>query len=364
MQNKHLATLIASMDKEKMAALFIAPSEEMTFLFGQSPSLCERFQGMFITGKGELFYICNLLYREEIVSMFGDFAEIYSWFDGDGFTGLTDQVLRKYNLLGKTIGVNSAARAADILQITQTTAVIFVSGITILEETRLLKSTEELENLQQSAKYTDEAYLELTGMIKAGQSERDIMQMLSKIYQNKGLEQSHGIIASGSNSAYPHYSSDQRIIQEKDIIIIDLGCIYNHMCSDLTRTLFVGGITDKEKQIYDIVLEAITAAEDLVAEGVYIPEIDQAARDIIEKAGYGRYFNTRLGHGIGYAIHEAPDIKKNNPRNLQKGMAFSIEPGIYLPGEFGIRIEDIVTITAEGAKILNRVPKTVTVINN
>lgn len=363
MQNKDLDLLKKQMHEEGLSALFIAPSEEMTFLFGQSPSLCERFQGMFITKGGELLYICNLLYRDEVTLMFGSFAKIYSWFDGDGFTTLTGQILKEYKLTGKKIGVNSAARASNILQIAQETGSQFVSAVRILEELRILKSEEELENLQSSAKITDDAYLELVKLIKPGLSEREIMQMLSKIYQDKGIERCYGIIASGSNSAYPHYSNDQRIIKDKDIIIFDIGCIYKNMCSDMTRTLFVGGITEKEKQIYNIVLEAITAAEDLVAEGAYIPDIDRAAREIIEMAGYGDYFPTRLGHGIGYSIHEAPDIKKNNPRHLQKGMAFSIEPGIYLPGEFGIRIEDIVAVTAGGRQILNRVPKTINVIN-
>ncbi|MDZ4133886.1 MAG: aminopeptidase P family N-terminal domain-containing protein, partial [Dethiobacteria bacterium] len=199
MQNEDLDLLKAQMQKEGLSALFIAPSEEMTFLFGQSPSLCERFQGMFITSSGELFYICNLLYRDEVTLMFGSFAEIFSWFDGDSFTALTGQVLKEYKLTGKKVGVNSAARASNILQIEQATGTQFVSGVQILEEVRILKSEEELENLQSSAKITDEAYLELVNLIKAGLSEREIMQMLSKIYQGKGFEHCYGIIASGSN---------------------------------------------------------------------------------------------------------------------------------------------------------------------
>ena len=170
------------------------------------------------------------------------------------------------------------------------------------------------------------------------------------------------IVASGPNSSYPHYTGYGRIIGEQDIIVLDFGCAYHGLYSDMTRTVFVGGITDKQREIYNLVFQANAAGEATAVKDAFIPQVDKAARDVINNAGYGDYFFTRLGHGIGYMIHEGPDIKKNNDRPLQTGMAFSIEPGIYLGGEFGVRIEDIVLVTDNGNEILNKSTKELIII--
>ena len=138
---------------------------------------------------------------------------------------------------------------------------------------------------------------------------------------------------------------------------MDFGCVYKGMYSDMTRTVFFGEASTKQREIYQYVLAANQAGEQAAVAGAYIPEVDKAARSIIEEAGYGADFITRLGHGIGYMIHEGPDIKKNNKRSLLPGMAFSIEPGIYLSGDFGVRIEDIVLVSENGNEILNQSSK-------
>ncbi|WP_313371231.1 M24 family metallopeptidase, partial [Sedimentibacter sp.] len=157
---------------------------------------------------------------------------------------------------------------------------------------------------------------------------------------------------------------DQRVIQEKDIIILDWGCKYNGMCADMSRTVFVGDITEEERQVYEIVLKSQEEGEKAAVKGAYIPEVDKAARDVIKDAGYEKYFFTRLGHGIGYSVHEAPDIKKSNQRYLEEGMVFSIEPGIYIAGKFGMRIENIVAVTENGNEILNKASKEIKIIKN
>jgi Xaa-Pro dipeptidase len=122
----------------------------------------------------------------------------------------------------------------------------------------------------------------------------------------------------------------------------------------MSRTLFVGGITEEQRKVYDICRESTEAGEAACFEGAYIPDIDKVARDVISASGYGKFFTYRVGHGIGYMIHEAPDIKASNKRGLEKGMCFSIEPGINIPGKFGMRVEDIVAITDNGTEILNK----------
>lgn len=356
MRKEYLSRLIELLNQTKTDAVFIAPSEEMKFLIGHSPYLCERFQGLFVTEKGEYFYICNLLTVDEMKEILGEKSKIYGWFDGDIFTDTVEKALKDHDLLGKTIGVNSTARAFNIRQIENKMDVEFVNGKPLLDEMRIIKSEEELENLRKASELTDEVLKELIPYIKPGIKEADIQNKIMELFSNKGVE-GGGLVASGPNSALPHYFGNQRVIQEKDIIIIDFGCSYNNMNSDMTRTVFVGGITEEEREVYNLVLEANIAGEAEAQEGAVSKDVDKAARWVIEEQGYGKYFTTRLGHGIGYSVHEAPDIKGSSDRVLEKGMAFSIEPGIYMNGKFGVRIEDIVIISQKGTEVINKFPK-------
>lgn len=185
---------------------------------------------------------------------------------------------------------------------------------------------------------------------------------MNEIFREKGADEGFTMVCSGPNSSYPHYNDDQRVIQEKDIIVLDWGCKYYNMCADMSRTVFVGGITEEERKVYEIVRASQEAGEKAAVKGAYIPDVDKAAREIIEKAGYGKYFFTRLGHGIGYSVHEAPDIKASNKRYLEEGMVFSIEPGIYIAGNFGIRIENIVAVTKDGNEVLNKASKEIMIL--
>lgn len=362
MRIEYLNKLVNIMKKEALDAMLIAPSEEMKFLLGSSTHLCERFQALIVKNDGEYFYICNLLTADEIKEILGEGIKVYSWFDGDGFIDTAKKAFEENGLTGKTIGVNSTERACIILDLMKNIDIKFVNGKPFLEEMRIIKKNEEIENLRKAAQITDETFLELLKFIKPGMKEADVANFINKTFVEKGAQPGFAMVCSGPNSALPHYASDQRVIQEKDIVLLDYGCIYNSMCADMTRTIFVGGATEEEIKMYEYVLEANIAGESKAVEGAYIPDIDKAARDVVYESGYGDTFVTRLGHGIGYSLHEAPDIKQSNKRYLEKGMAFSIEPGIYRVGEFGIRIEDILVITENGTEILNQASKEIIVI--
>ncbi|MDW5300473.1 MAG: Xaa-Pro peptidase family protein [Sedimentibacter sp.] len=364
MRKKYLDKLVNILQQKNMDAILIAPSEEMEFIMGHNTHLCERFQAIIIKNDGTYFYICNLLTVDEVQEVLGSDIKVYGWFDGDLFTDTIKKAFEEQELIGKTIGVNSTERAFLILQIMEAMDVKFVNGKPLLEEMRMIKDEEELENLRTAARITDESYIELLKFIKPGIKEADISKKMNEIFKLKGADEGFTMVCSGPNSSYPHYNSDQRVIQEKDIIILDWGCKYNNMCADMSRTVFVGGITEEERKIYEIVLKSQEAGEKAAVQGAYIPDVDKAAREIIEKEGYGKYFITRLGHGIGYSVHESPDIKKSNEKILEKGMVFSIEPGIYLTGKFGVRIEDIVAVTESGNEVLNKASKEIMIINN
>lgn len=362
MNKKYLNKLVSILQKRNLDALLVAPSEEMEFLMGHNTHLCERFQALIIKKDGTYFYICNLLTVAEVQAVLGPDIKVYGWFDGDIFTDTVKKAFEENELIGKTIGVNSTERAILILQIMEAMDVKFVNGKPLLEEMRMIKDEEELENLRTAARITDESYEELLKFIKPGIKEVDIANKMNEIFKAKGADEGFTMVCSGPNSSYPHYNDNQRVIEEKDVIVLDWGCKYNNMCADMSRTVFVGGITEEERKIYEIVLKSQEAGEKAAVEGAYIPDVDRASREIIENAGYGEYFFTRLGHGIGYSVHEAPDIKSSHDRHLEKGMVFSVEPGIYIAGKVGMRIEDIVAVAQDGNEILNKATKEIQIV--
>ncbi|MBB6217452.1 Xaa-Pro aminopeptidase [Anaerosolibacter carboniphilus] len=364
LNEKYIVKLAGIMEMEKMDAVYIAPSEELEFLMGFSPHMDERFQGLFVTKEKNLFYIVPKLNEEEIQDILKNHGKIYAWRDGEGFLRAVQKAFEDHDLIHKTIGVNGAARAISMLDIHERMSVIFKNGKGILEELRIIKTEEEGDRLREAAKLADKVFEELVHFIRPGMQEKDIKVRIEELFMKMGADglSFEPIVASGPNSSKPHYNRDTRYIEEKDIIILDFGCKYRGFCSDLSRTVFIGGISEEEKKIYDIIYQSNEAGEKAAKRGVPAEKVDQAAREIIEKAGYGENFLNRLGHGIGYGVHEAPDIKEGNGRSLEKGMAFSIEPGIYLPGKFGIRIEDIVYMGENGAEVLNKASKEIIVI--
>ena len=359
----YLDKLVSIMGAEKVDAMLIAPSEDLEFLLGFSPHMDERFQGFFITKDKEMFYIVPQLNREEMQGTLRG-RKVYDWSDGEGFLDTVETALKEFGLENKTIGVNGTTSAVSVLDIKNRINVNFVNGRPILEELRIIKSDDELENLRKAAAIADRVFEEILEYIKPGLQEKDIKEKIQELFIKNGADDIsfNPIVASGPNSSKPHYNQYSRYIQEKDVIILDFGCKYKGLCSDMSRTVFVGGVTDDERKIYDIVYKAQDEGEKAVKEGVTAESVDAVSRNIIKEAGYGEYFLNRLGHGIGFSVHEAPDIKGGNKRVLEKGMAFSIEPGIYLPGKFGVRIENIVIIGKDGPEAINKANKELVVV--
>jgi Xaa-Pro aminopeptidase len=228
-----------------------------------------------------------------------------------------------------------------------------------VEAIRAVKDEDEVDALQRSARLTDAAFDHLLGVIRPGMTE------LQAAWQIESFMRVHGaskvafdlIVGSGPNGALPHALAGDRVIQEGDPIVIDIGCVLDGYCSDMTRTICLGRPTDKYLHVWDIVLKAQAAAEAGIRAGITGVEADALARTVIEDAGYGPYFGHGLGHGVGLAVHEDPRASKLSPDTLRASMALTVEPGIYLPGEFGVRIEDLVIIREEGVDILSRTPK-------
>jgi Xaa-Pro dipeptidase len=228
-----------------------------------------------------------------------------------------------------------------------------------MEKVRQIKDEEEMELMKKSALIADQVAEEILKFIRPGVTEGDIAKRIKELFIEKGAEDIsfEPIVASGPNSSRPHYNDDKRIIEDRDIIVLDFGGRYKGYCSDMSRTVFVGEPTKEQEEIYNIVRRANTEAELFARQGVTASEVDKKARDIIKEAGYGQNFLNRTGHGIGMAVHEAPYIKEGNDVVLKDGMTFSVEPGIYIAGKFGMRIENIVLIEKGKSNILNKFTK-------
>jgi Xaa-Pro dipeptidase len=229
-----------------------------------------------------------------------------------------------------------------------------------IQKQRLFKEPEEIELISRAVQYGDQTLGEIKDLFQVGRSEKEIQfALLQAMSHIKGINTDQFVIQvlGGVGTANPHGYAGDYVLQKGDALAIDYGVYYERYWSDYCRTFFLGEPDPQLKEIYHIVLEAQTAAINLIRPGVVAKEIDLAARNVIEKAGYGAYFLHRLGHGIGLDIHEAPYIHMKNDDMIEKGMVFTVEPGIYLPHLGGVRIEDDVLVTEDGVRVLNHYPK-------
>ena len=353
----YLNKMAEEVRREGLDAILIAPSEDLLFITGHNPIFCERFQGLFVKADGDYFYVCNLLTKDEMEAILPN-KKVYAWFDGDGFQTAVRQALEENGLIGKTIGVNATVRAFNLLEISEAVDVHWVSARLLPQEIRIYKTDREIEAMREAANIAERALEQTLSKIRVGMTEGEVKSILLAYMAQFGGKNARALVAAGPNGGYPHYNLGLRTLEKADAIVIDFGCEYDLVRTDITRTVFLGEPTQKQREVYDLVRRANEAAEAIAAAGAWIPDLDEAARSVITEGGYGPWFTTRLGHGIGYLGHEAPDIKKNNCRHLEPRMCFTIEPGIYLGGEFGVRIEDCVVILPDGkAEILHHFTK-------
>lgn len=265
----------------------------------------------------------------------------------------------------KTIGVDKHWTANFLLSLMEKLpAVKFINGSKCVDEVRMIKDQEEQALMIKASQINDQAMGEVIKQVALGLSESEAADKLSEIYSRFGGDGNSfdAIIAYGPNGANPHHDNDDSHLKPGDSIIIDMGCKYKGYCSDMTRTVFYQEVSEEAKKVYELVKLANETAEAMIKPGVRLCDIDKAARDLISEAGYGKEFNHRLGHFIGKDVHEYGDVSVNFDLEVQEGMIFSIEPGVYLPGKFGVRVEDLVMVTKDGCKVLNSYSKDLTII--
>lgn len=261
-----------------------------------------------------------------------------------------------YTTFGQVHGIDKAVK-----EIKDAGPVELVPLEDVMATIRKVKDDNEIDLIRKAVAVAEEAFEAIRSEIKGGQTENYLAGLLVLELRSRGASNSSFpvIVASGANSSLPHYRPGEALVQRDQPALIDWGAIYKGYCSDLTRTMIIGRASSRIKQIYKVVFEAQQAAIKFLRPGVTTRQADQVARDVIERAGFAKEFGHGLGHGIGRDIHELPTMRKiGGEEELRPGMVVTVEPGIYLPGEGGVRIEDDVLITHSGCEVLSNLDRT------
>ncbi|NLO89418.1 MAG: aminopeptidase P family protein [Clostridia bacterium] len=344
------------MEERDIQCLFTAPSSNIFYLTGVKTTLDERLQLAVLSREGPLFLVLPEMYKEA-ASDLGEGFELLTWADQQD---PMEPVREACGTIKGRAAVDPKLWAGHLLRLMETFKdCTFVDAGELLGKVRSIKDEEELRCLKKAGELADEVMGEVLKEISVGMTELELAHFIERKIKEKGADDISfkPIVASGPNGAMPHHIPGDRNIEKGDLVVLDFGAVLEGYCSDITRTVFVGKAGNEEKEIYRIVMEANEAGYRAAVTGALCGDVDRAAREVIDRAGYGRFFIHRTGHGIGLDYHEEPYIVEGSKVSLEKGMVFSVEPGIYIPQRFGIRIEDIVAVTDRGPVRLNNFPR-------
>lgn len=349
------------MSENNIDAIFMEGGTSLMYFSKARWGRSERLFGMLLPKSGEPVFISPKFEESRAKEQTGH-AKLYCWEEHESPYELIHQVLKEYNLLNGTLAFEETTRFFITDNIQKTIPGLKICNATpVTAGCRSVKSAHELELMQIANDMTREVYLAAVKQLKEGMSENEFGTIITRLFAEFGVE-GGALVLFGEASAHPHGLEKEVRLKRNDIVLIDGGCSVEGYESDITRTTVFGKASQKMNDIFEIVLKAQTAALKAAKPGAAAESIDAAARKVVADAGYGPKFTHRLGHGIGMDGHEWYYLVGGNKRLLEKGNTTSNEPGIYLPGEFGIRIEDEMLITGNGAKLLLPPPKSLEVL--
>jgi Xaa-Pro dipeptidase len=358
MTDSRYVHLLKLMDQYQIKALALNPGPVFTYLTGLSFHLMERPTVLIITKTHDPLILLPELEAGKLNASRIPLNPLTFNDDPSTWQKVFDEASKRLNLEGTTIGVEPTRLRFLELDYLQKAilAAKFVSAAKVCEGLRIVKDNDEISEMRRAVQIAQDALSAVLPMIKPGITEKEIAAELTIQMLRLGTDPElpfSPIVASGPNSANPHAVPTERAIQNGDLLVIDWGARSNGYCSDLTRTFAIGSLTPELKRVYDVVQQANAAGR---VEGT--PEqaagaIDKAARNVIESTGFGVYFTPRTGHGLGLEDHESPYIFGENEQILAAGMTYTVEPGIYLPGVGGVRIEDNIVVTPTGCESLS-----------
>ena len=348
--------VLSNMHEKGLHQIMVTDPKSIWYLTGVDVEPYERLFAFYLNDAG-----CQVLFLNNLYTVpKTDFEEI--WFsDTDDSISLMAGVVDSND----TLGIDKEWTARYLLPLLEACPNMKpVLASDCVDACRACKDEAEVDLMKEASRVNDLVIERAAAYIKEGMTEKEAAAYIDAQFIAEGAQAPSftTIVSFGANAADPHHEPDDTVLHTGECVLIDMGCRKDHYCSDMTRTFFCGEPDEEFKKIHDLVRRANEAAESIIRPGVRFCDIDAAARDLITEAGYGKEFNHRLGHFIGQTDHEQGDVSSVNTTTAQPGMIFSIEPGIYLEGNTGVRIEDLVLVTEDGCEILNHVEKTLTLI--
>lgn len=321
--------------------------------------------GAVIVARSGAWLLTDSRYIEAAEKAAGDFAEVVMFDGGKGLTEHIKDIIAREHI--KKLGAEEESLAhAEFARYEAALGLTLEPAQAIFKTLRSAKNDEELAAMRQAQAISEAALAETLPLIRPGMSEREIAAELVYRMLRHGAEGNSfdPIVITGKKTSMPHGVPGDELVADGDFVTMDFGCLKDGYCSDMTRTVAVGHATDEMKNIYSTVLEAQLAGIAAARAGIPGCEIDKAARDVIAAAGYGEYFGHGFGHSLGLDIHEWPNANPRGKDIMPVGAVVSAEPGIYLPGKFGVRIEDVMILRENGAEVITKAPKNELIILN
>lgn len=345
------------LEQHKINGLLLTGGTNLSYFLNMSWWRSERLFGAIINQKGDPIWICPAFEEKRARELIQFGTDIRTWEENESPYTLIAGIMKDLGNPSGKLAIGPTVRnfvVEGIRKDVSGSKITLVDGAVITDGCRGIKTEKELNFMDLANKITKLAYAEGFNKLKQGMSSSELGGLISEAHSRLGTSGgSHPLF--GPLSAFPHGSREKRPLQEGDTILADGGCSVEGYRSDVTRTIVYGKPSDKQKKVFDVVLKAQEEAFKAIRPGVTCESIDMAARKVIENAGFGteyKYFAHRLGHGIGMDGHEYPYLVGGNKLKLEPGMTFSNEPGIYIYGEFGIRIEDCFVVTEDGGSYL------------
>lgn len=352
---KRLQKLRASIAETGLDALLISEPGNRRYLSGFTGSA-----GWLFVSEQNAVLATDFRYIEQARGESPDFEviqikrELRDWLPGL----VSDSGWRKLGFEADVVSYDSHRKLSEAIG-TERDGIELVPTTGLVEHLRSIKEPEEMESIARAVALADNAFEQARALIRPGVTEKEVAWEIEKLLHQEGSEgvAFDVIVASGPNSALPHARPTEKGIRSGEPVLIDMGARVGGYCSDLSRTVFLGRADKTLRQVYDIVSQAQAAAIEGVQSGMSGSQVDKLARGVIEQTGYGKDFGHGLGHGVGLASHELPALSPTSSDSLADGMVFTIEPGIYLPGQGGVRIEDMVVLANGKARVLSRASK-------
>lgn len=357
MKQNRVDRVLRALGNMGLTQMLIVDPMSIYYLTGVYVAPFERFYGLYLRSDGN-----HVLFLNRLFTVPEDVQVEKVWYSD---TDAVMEIVAGYMDQESPLGVDKDLRAVFLLSLMEMQAAKgFVNASIAVDETRGVKDEEEQEKMRASSHINDLAMERFKKLIHEGITEKEAADQMLNIYKELGADgfSFEPLVAFGANAADPHHAPDDTVVRPGDAVLFDVGCIKDGYCSDMTRTFYFQKVSETHQQIYETVRMANEIAISLVRPGVQLCSLDKAARSLIEKQGYGPNFTHRLGHFIGLGEHEYGDVSSTNTRKAEAGMIFSIEPGIYLTGDTGVRVEDLVLVTEDGCEVLNHYSKELEII--